>query len=151
MEHDLAKVGAAGSSPVSRSKKGYPIGYPFLLINVYYIHILKISPDIHLSGNRIGDRLIFYMENANSQTAIFRIHKFIRYHLLQISSIILFYTVTILHTINPLQRFINSFLGYRSVLDSLQNSIICCLEILRHQQHICSCLNCHYGCLFRSV
>ena len=34
VEHDLAKVGAAGSSPVSRSqrnKKGYPNGYPFFV------------------------------------------------------------------------------------------------------------------------
>ena len=32
VERDLAKVEAAGSSPVSRSfhAKGYPIGYPFL-------------------------------------------------------------------------------------------------------------------------
>ena len=32
VERDLAKVEAAGSSPVSRSfhAKGYPVGYPFL-------------------------------------------------------------------------------------------------------------------------
>ena len=32
VEHNLAKVGAAGSSPVSRlmkQEKGYPFGYPF--------------------------------------------------------------------------------------------------------------------------
>ena len=46
VEHDLAKVGAAGSSPVSRSliRKGYPKGYPFFLYQALTGLEVRVSP-----------------------------------------------------------------------------------------------------------
>ena len=45
VEHLLAKEGVAGSIPVSRfNKKGYPIGYPFLLKHETHMYISITHP-----------------------------------------------------------------------------------------------------------
>ncbi len=52
----------------------------------------------------------------------------------------LFQLTRTLHPVNSVQRLVNSLLGNPSVLNRRKHSIVGCLEVLRHEQHIRPCL-----------
>jgi hypothetical protein len=52
--------------------------------------------------------------------------------------------IRIFDAVNPAQGIVHSFLGDGSVLDSLQYSVVCGLEVLRRIDHVASGTQCQY-------